>query len=104
MLWREDSSNISTKYLRNKLRHEVVPILKDINPQLLDSFKSTLSHLNDVADIVDESLNAVAKRAIVDMDETGISYKISEFKKSTIRMPTSIICSRILDLQLGTIF
>lgn len=81
VLWREDSSNISTKYLRNKLRHEVVPILKDVNPQLLDSFKSTLSHLNDVADIVDESLNAVAKRAIVDMDETGISYKISEFKK-----------------------
>lgn len=81
VLWREDSSNISTKYLRNKLRHEVVPILKDINAQLLDSFKSTLSHLNDVADIVDESLNAVAKRAIVNIDDNGISYKISEFKK-----------------------
>jgi len=81
LLWREDSSNISTKYLRNKLRHEVVPVLKDINPQLLDSFKSTLSHLNDVADIVDESLNAVAKRAIVNIDDNGISYKISEFKK-----------------------
>jgi tRNA(Ile)-lysidine synthase len=81
VLWREDSSNITTKYLRNKLRHEVVPVLKDINPQLLDSFKSTLSHLNDVADIVDESLNAVAKRAIVNIDDNGISYKISEFKK-----------------------
>ncbi|WP_246085366.1 tRNA lysidine(34) synthetase TilS [Paucihalobacter ruber] len=81
VLWREDSSNISTKYLRNKLRHEVVPVLKEINPQLLDSFKSTLSHLNDVADIVDESLNAVAKRAIVNIDDNGISYKVSEFKK-----------------------
>jgi len=81
VLWREDSSNITTKYLRNKLRHQVVPVLKDINPQLLQSFKSTLSHLNDVADIVDESLNAVAKRAIESIDENGISYKISEFKK-----------------------
>lgn len=81
IVWRDDSSNATTKYLRNKLRHEVVPILKDINPQLLQSFQTTLSHLNDVADIVDESLNAVAKRAIVDIDETGISYKISEFKK-----------------------
>lgn len=81
LLWREDSSNVSTKYLRNKLRHEVVPVLKDINPQLLDSFKSTLSHLNDVTDIVDESLNAVEKRAIVNIDDNGISYKISEFKK-----------------------
>jgi tRNA(Ile)-lysidine synthase len=81
ILWREDSSNSSLKYLRNKLRHEVVPILKEINPQLLDSFQSTLTNLNDTADIVDESLNAVAKRAIVNIDATGITYKVSEFKK-----------------------
>ncbi|WP_439151832.1 tRNA lysidine(34) synthetase TilS [Winogradskyella sp.] len=79
--WREDSSNKKRKYLRNKLRHEVVPILKEINPQLLDSFKNTIKNLNDTADIVEESLNAVAKRAIVNIDERGVTYKISEFKK-----------------------
>ena len=79
--WREDSSNSSRKYLRNKLRHEIVPILKEITPQLLDSFKKTIENLNDTADIVEESLNAVAKRAIVSIDETGITYKVSEFKK-----------------------
>ena len=79
--WREDSSNSSRKYLRNKLRHEVVPILKEINPQLLDSFQNTIENLNDTADIVEESLNAVAKRAITTIDDNGISYKISEFKK-----------------------
>ncbi|GGI57841.1 tRNA lysidine(34) synthetase TilS [Winogradskyella haliclonae] len=79
--WRQDSSNTSRKYLRNKLRHEVVPILKEVNPQLLDSFQNTLENLNDTADIIEESLNAVAKRAIVEIDESGVSYKISEFKK-----------------------
>ncbi|ARV08809.1 tRNA lysidine(34) synthetase TilS [Winogradskyella sp. PC-19] len=79
--WREDSSNESKKYLRNKLRHDVVPILKEINPQLLDSFQNTLENLNDTADIVEESLNAVAKRAIVDIDNNGITFKVSEFKK-----------------------
>lgn len=79
--WREDSSNSGRKYLRNKLRHEIVPILKSINPQLLDSFQDTINHLNDTADIVEESLNAVAKRAITSIDEGGITYKISEFKK-----------------------
>ena len=79
--WREDSSNSGRKYLRNKLRHEVVPILKEINPQLLDSFQNTLENLNDTADIVAESLNAVTKRAIVDIDENRISYKVSELKK-----------------------
>ena len=79
--WREDLSNASRKYLRNKLRHDVVPILKEINPQLLDSFQNTLAYLNDTADIVEESLNAVAKRAIIDVDENHITFKISEFKK-----------------------
>jgi tRNA(Ile)-lysidine synthase len=26
--WREDSSNASDKYLRNKIRHDLVPLLK----------------------------------------------------------------------------
>jgi len=79
--WREDSSNQSSKYLRNKLRHDVVPVLKELNPQLLDSFKKTLENLNDSADIIDQSLNAVSKRAVVDITEKGITYKVSEFKK-----------------------
>lgn len=82
IMWREDASNASRKYLRNKLRHEVVPILKEINPQLLDSFQNTISNLNDTADIVEESLNNFTSRAIVSHDETGTTYKISEFKKT----------------------
>ena len=79
--WRNDSSNASTKYLRNKLRHEVIPVLKEINPSLLQSFQSTLNNLNDTADIVDESTNAVLKRAIETIDENHLVFKISEFKK-----------------------
>ncbi|WP_178985496.1 tRNA lysidine(34) synthetase TilS [Winogradskyella helgolandensis] len=81
IIWREDASNASRKYLRNKLRHEVVPILKEINPQLLESFQSTTSYLNDTANIVEESLRAVKKRAIVNSDKTAVTYKVSEFKK-----------------------
>ncbi|WP_435413338.1 tRNA lysidine(34) synthetase TilS [Psychroserpens mesophilus] len=79
--WREDSSNISDKYLRNKLRHHVIPAFKAANPDLLQNFKKTLEHLNDTSDIVEESLNAVAKRAIESIDEHHIGFKISEFKK-----------------------
>ena len=80
-MWREDSSNTSRKYLRNKLRHEVVPILKEINPELLQSFQQTLSNLKDTSDIVDESLKAVLKRAIKDRDMGQVTYRIEEFKK-----------------------
>ena len=79
--WREDSSNASTKYLRNKLRHEIIPKLKETNSQLLQNFDATLMHLNDASDIVEESVNAVLKRAIVAVNNDEITYDISEFTK-----------------------
>ena len=45
--WREDSSNTSTKYLRNKLRHDLIPLLKDVLPHLDNNFSKTLSYLKD---------------------------------------------------------
>jgi tRNA(Ile)-lysidine synthase len=36
--WREDSSNASDKYLR-KIRHDLVPLLKELNP-ILPRFKT----------------------------------------------------------------
>lgn len=39
--WREDRSNQESKYLRNKIRQEVIPILQEINPSVLDHFEST---------------------------------------------------------------
>lgn len=79
--WREDSSNASTKYVRNKLRLDVIPALKELNPNFLQSFQTALNNLNDTADIVEESLNAVLKRAIVSIDNSEIQIKVSEFKK-----------------------
>lgn len=43
--WREDSSNESTVYLRNALRHEVVPAYEKVIPQLLESVQRTQDHL-----------------------------------------------------------
>ena len=79
--WREDSSNASVKYLRNQLRHEVIPKLKEINPLVLQNFENTLQNLNDTADIVEESVDAVLKRAIVTINNEQIVYDISKFSK-----------------------
>ncbi|TVZ59487.1 tRNA(Ile)-lysidine synthase [Flavobacteriaceae bacterium MAR_2010_105] len=62
--WRDDSSNASTKYLRNKLRHEAIPVLKEINPQLLQNFTQTQEHLNDISEIIEDSLAEVQKKVV----------------------------------------
>ncbi len=53
--WREDSSNSSDKYLRNKIRHHIVPGLKELNPNFLDSFKNTQSHMLDAQSLVEDA-------------------------------------------------
>ncbi|RED44930.1 tRNA lysidine(34) synthetase TilS [Seonamhaeicola aphaedonensis] len=81
LVWRVDSSNASTKYLRNKLRHEVIPILKEINPSLLQSYQSTINNLSDATDIVEDHLEQFFQEAVVSMEENKMVFKISEFKK-----------------------
>lgn len=39
--WREDSSNASDDYQRNFIRHKVVPLLKELNPSLENSFEES---------------------------------------------------------------
>lgn len=60
--WRDDSSNASVKYIRNKLRHEVVPILKEINPSLLPSLHSTLNNLSESSSIIEDHINDFLKK------------------------------------------
>jgi tRNA(Ile)-lysidine synthase len=57
--WREDSSNASDKYLRNKLRHDVIPILKELNPSLLSSFENTIKNLKQSQSLVDDASKMV---------------------------------------------
>ncbi|MCK6608712.1 MAG: tRNA lysidine(34) synthetase TilS [Flavobacterium sp.] len=62
--WREDSSNASDKYFRNKLRHDIVPILKELNTGFLDSFQNTLNHLQQAESLVDDASKLVYKKVV----------------------------------------
>lgn len=62
--WREDQSNASTKYIRNKIRHQVVPILKEINPSVLETFAKTTNHLKESQQIIEDRIQEVSKEII----------------------------------------
>jgi tRNA(Ile)-lysidine synthase len=53
--WREDSSNASNKYLRNKIRHDLIPILKELNPNFMSSFEKTQGYLQESKELVDDA-------------------------------------------------
>jgi tRNA(Ile)-lysidine synthase len=62
--WREDASNASVKYTRNKIRHQIIPILKEINPSILDSFSNTIAHLKESQQIIEDRIAKISKEII----------------------------------------
>lgn len=45
ILWQNDSSNDSDKYIRNKIRHHISPKLKEIHPEFIQNFIKTQKFL-----------------------------------------------------------
>ena len=65
--WREDSSNASDKYLRNKIRYDIVPILKELNTSFLNSFQNTLDNLQQAQSLVDDASRIVYRKVVEDL-------------------------------------
>ncbi|AUC86190.1 tRNA lysidine(34) synthetase TilS [Polaribacter sp. ALD11] len=74
--WREDKSNASTKYVRNKIRHNVLPVLKEINPSLLDTFSKTIENLQESKQIIEDRIADVSKKIV----ENNCSIALEETK------------------------
>ncbi len=67
--WREDSSNASDKYLRNKIRHHLVPILKELNPDFLSSFQKTQTYLQESQTMVEDASIMVYQQVAKEIGE-----------------------------------
>ncbi len=77
--WREDSSNQSLKYFRNKVRLEVIPKLMELNPQLLESFGKTRGYLQQSSDLIEDYMSAIFPK-IAKEEEFGYSFRIKLIK------------------------
>ena len=78
--WREDSSNVSDKYIRNKIRHHIVPLLKDLNPNFLESFKKTQTYLQDSQVMVEDATIMIYQQVAKEIEDT-VHFNIKKLKQ-----------------------
>lgn len=76
ILYREDSSNASDYYQRNKIRHHITPKLLEINTNLYETISDFASNMQDYQILVDEQLNQLKKKYLSYKNEI-ISIKIN---------------------------
>ncbi|RNC89921.1 MAG: tRNA lysidine(34) synthetase TilS [Allomuricauda sp.] len=79
LTWREDSSNSETKYLRNKIRHKVVPTLKDLNPIFLKSFQVTQHRLRESHEWIENQIKGYQLKLFI-KDDNNFKINIKQLK------------------------
>ncbi|MEJ8756207.1 tRNA lysidine(34) synthetase TilS [Pontibacter sp. H259] len=69
LIWREDVSNETTKYQRNKIRHELIPILKEINPNLEETMQHTAERVSHAESIVAAYIDNLRSQSIKEAED-----------------------------------
>lgn len=78
--WREDSSNASDKYVRNKIRHHLIPVLKELNPNFMTSFLKTESYLQQSLAMVEDAAVMVYQQVAREVEDQ-IHFDLNQLLK-----------------------
>jgi len=78
--WREDSSNASDKYVRNKIRHHLIPILKELNPNFMTSFQNTERYLQESQAMAEDAAIMVYQQVANEVEDQ-IHFDLNQLMK-----------------------
>jgi len=78
--WREDASNVETKYLRNKIRLEITPKLNELHPTFSDNFIHTLQYLHQTETIASTYLQKLKDELFI-ANNDKVEIEISKLKE-----------------------
>lgn len=79
--YREDRSNLSVKYSRNKLRLEVIPVLKELNPALEQTFEANRKRFAELEILLDLHVQEIRERLFIQLADDEFEISIAELKK-----------------------
>lgn len=79
--FREDSSNASDKYTRNKIRHLLIPFMKEINPSLEKTFGDKIDLFTELEELYEKQVTKPVRGLFLPRKE-DIYIPIAKLKKT----------------------
>ncbi|TAJ10468.1 tRNA lysidine(34) synthetase TilS [Marinilabiliaceae bacterium JC017] len=64
--YRDDSTNSDVRYIRNKIRHEIVPRFKEINPSFFQTMQGNLDKLHEVEELFESEVEKARSSMVVE--------------------------------------
>ena len=72
--YRIDSSNVQVKYLRNKIRHHLIPLLKEMNPNIQQTIADEIFILDGINKIFQQKIDELRDLLLIEKDNI---YKLN---------------------------
>lgn len=79
--YREDSSNKETKYQRNKIRHQVIPLLNEIKPGFSSILAENTKRIRASEEIYKKEISRVVSKILQKQEEDSYTIDISKLEK-----------------------
>ncbi|MCB9498487.1 MAG: tRNA lysidine(34) synthetase TilS [Bacillales bacterium] len=90
----EDSSNSENHYMRNEIRHFLIPRIKEMNPDFLSSIRNFSKDVFEAYELVDSLTSSfIDKKALI--EENSLSFKVADLEKEKKAVQDHIILKAI---------
>lgn len=76
----EDSSNSTLNYSRNKIRHQVLPLLKELNPNLERTFEQNIQRFRETEMVLQQVVNTLSKDLLI-QNKAAVHLSIDVIKR-----------------------
>ena len=78
--WREDASNKDTKYLRNQIRHEVIPALKNMQTDFLHTFQKSIFYVSGTREIAMQKINEIRTALFLKAEKGAVKVPLEKLR------------------------
>jgi tRNA(Ile)-lysidine synthase len=95
-----DSSNYENKYLRNRIRYELIPYLKsNYNPQLVSTLKQTSNILRAEEEFLEDICEKYGEECLIRKENKSIIFNVEKLKYFPLAIQLRMLRKGILSIK-----